>query len=117
MGNSCLCGLQVAELRCSRASVFVEHFVSRMCIGQSFGILACTCTDVVHRAVLLNHEKLMACLRIPRTFHVDSLLHGFSFCGECRISYRVCTSVHRLETQRVLGESQNFLLRFLALWL
>ena len=52
-------------------------------------------------------------LGIPRSFHFDSLLHGLSFGGNCRMSY---TSGHPLETRRLLGDSQIFSLRFVAPW-
>ena len=57
-----MCVLQVTELRCSRASVFVE--------STTFGI------DYVHRAVLLNPGVYLG---IPSTFGFVSLLCGFVF--------------------------------------
>ena len=58
-GNICLCGLQVAELRCSRASVFVEAVALRI--------------DFAHRASPL---KPSVYLGIPRSFHFDRLNSG-----------------------------------------
>ena len=122
MGNICFCGLQVAELRCSRASVFVETVALHIDVAHRaiplkpsvylgnprsfrfdsllYGFSFCgesVALRIVfaHRAILL---KPSVYLEIPGSFHFDSWLYGFSFCGECRISYRFCTSGHPLET-------------------
>ena len=62
------------SIRCSMALVFVE--------SSAFHI------DFAHQAIPAQPGLYLG---IPRVFHFYSVLSGFSFCGECRISYRFCT--------------------------
>ena len=58
------------SIRCSMAFVFVESVAFRI--------------EFAHRAIPLKPSVYSG---IPRSFHFDSLLCGFSFCVDCRIYY------------------------------